>query len=263
MGLKKTCLILLEDFSCSSPRSGRSRIKVNVLRPGRTFLPNWWSLDWSRAEIEWYSTIAPQGILGPLSGSPNRLSHYPSDKRSWMFRRWQQHSTESAQHFSNSTAKSLPQFCAPLSQQSHLFPIGEGKFDDSMIDLHKICQILASWQYKWLLACVTAPRILTSFSPSPVQSLFCTDTTGSIRWPSPVRRLSIDDCVEIHILENSVICCHQITKMFHFWHDCTSAFSARSPCNFGPQTDVAISVLRLVSNNAVLARHHFCSRLWR
>ena len=36
--------------------------------PGNTFLPNWWSLAWSLAEIGWYSIIAPKGIVGPVNG---------------------------------------------------------------------------------------------------------------------------------------------------------------------------------------------------
>ena len=43
-----------------------------------------------------------------------------------------------------------------------------------------------------------------------------------------------------------VICCNQITKIFRSGHDCTSAFSERSPCNSGSQADVAFSVLREV-----------------
>ena len=57
--------------------------------PGKTFLPNWWNLDWSFAEIGWYSTIAPNAITGPLHGSPNRLSKgvFQCARRSWTFRR--------------------------------------------------------------------------------------------------------------------------------------------------------------------------------
>ena len=42
--------------------------------PGNIFFPNWWSLAWSRVTMGWYSTNAPNGIMGPLIGSPNRLS---------------------------------------------------------------------------------------------------------------------------------------------------------------------------------------------
>ena len=57
--------------------------------PDRTFVPSWWSPDWSRGEIGWYSTIAPKRIIGPLNGSPNRLSSgaFPSARRSWTFRK--------------------------------------------------------------------------------------------------------------------------------------------------------------------------------
>ena len=46
-------------------------------------------ISMSFAEMAWYSTIAPNGTTGPLKGIPNRLSYgvFPSDKRSWMFRR--------------------------------------------------------------------------------------------------------------------------------------------------------------------------------
>ena len=61
--------------------------------------------------------------------------------------------------------------------------------------------------------------------------------------------------------ENIVIRSCQITKNFRSRHDCTSAVSARSPCNLGSQADIAISVLREVSKNVVLTQYHFCSRL--
>ena len=43
-----------------------------------------------------------------------------------------------------------------------------------------------------------APRTLASSFVFPEKFLFCTDTTGSIGWPSPAPRLHIDDCFEIH-----------------------------------------------------------------
>ena len=42
---------------------------------GKTFFPNWWIRDWSCAVTGWYSTNEPNGIIGPLSGSPKRLSY--------------------------------------------------------------------------------------------------------------------------------------------------------------------------------------------
>ena len=51
--------------------------------------PNWWIPAWTFGEDGWYSTIAPKGIIGPLNGSPNRLSCdvFPSVKKSWTCRR--------------------------------------------------------------------------------------------------------------------------------------------------------------------------------
>ena len=42
--------------------------------PGKTFFPNWWSLDWSLAEIGGYSIIDPKGSTCTLNGSQNRRS---------------------------------------------------------------------------------------------------------------------------------------------------------------------------------------------
>ena len=63
--------------------------------------------------------------------------------------------------------------------------------------------------------------------------------------------------------ENFVICCNQITKIFCTRYGSATASSARGPCNFGPLTDLAISVSREVIVNTVLTRawFHFCSRL--
>ena len=43
-------------------------------------------------------------------------------------------------------------------------------------------------------------------------------------------------------LRTFVICCNQITKIFSTKYGSANASSARSPCNFGPFTDLAISV---------------------
>ena len=63
--------------------------------------------------------------------------------------------------------------------------------------------------------------------------------------------------------ENFVIRCDQVTEMFRSGHDCTSTSSARRPCYFRPQADIAIWVLRKLRIYTVLTRtrFHFCSRL--
>ena len=62
--------------------------------------------------------------------------------------------------------------------------------------------------------------------------------------------------------KNFVIYCHQVTKIFRSKFGCASAFSARSPSYLGSHANVAVSVLREVSVNTVLARYHFSSVLW-
>ena len=92
-GADSWCVHLLQlfnvcDHNVSFPDSPRIQyITENI--PGKTFGPC--NFDMSFAEIRWYSPIAPNGITGPLQGIPNRLSYgvFPTDKRSWMFRRWQ------------------------------------------------------------------------------------------------------------------------------------------------------------------------------
>ena len=56
--------------------------------------------------------------------------------------------------------------------------------------------------------------------------------------------------------ENFVICCYQVTKIFCTRHGSAIASSARCPCNFGPLTDLPISVFREMSVNTVLAQIH-------
>ena len=54
--------------------------------------------------------------------------------------------------------------------------------------------------------------------------------------------------------ENLVICCYQVTKICSSKYASAIASSARSPCNLGPLTDLAISVFREVSTNTVLTQ---------
>ena len=61
------------------------------------------------------------------------------------------------------------------------------------------------------------------------------------------------DCISMIVsrftlfTKNFMVCCYQVTELFRSRHDCTSEFSAKSPCYFGSQADVAISVLREVN----------------
>ena len=74
------------------------------------------------------------------------------------------------------------------------------KFDDSMLNLHRICQIPLNCQCKWLSAFLTSRATFFNSFPAPEKFLFCTDKMESIEWPDLVPRLRIGDCFEIHLL---------------------------------------------------------------
>ena len=95
------------------------------------------------------------------------------------------------------------------------------------------------------------------------KNLICKGMIVSTLLPSPAPRLHIHDCFEITTFtEYFVICKNQITKIFRFGHDCTSTSSARNPCYFCLQADIAVWVFRKVRVYTMLARirYHFCSR---
>ena len=51
-----------------------------------------------------------------------------------------------------------------------------------------------------------------------------------------------------------MICCYQVTEIYSSKYGFAIASSAWSPCNFGPFTDLAISVFREMSLNTVLTQ---------
>ena len=65
------------------------------------------------------------------------------------------------------------------------------------------------------------------------------------------------DCISVVvsrfaiITENFVISCYQVTKICGSRYGFAIASSAWGPCNFGPFTDLAISVFREMSINTV------------
>ena len=140
--------------------------------------------------------------------------------------------------------------CVPLFQQYHSSKIGEvSKFDGSMINLHKICQIPMTCQCTFVFS-DGSRNFLHLFSVSWEVFLFCTDKLESSEWQDLVPRLRIGDCFEIHapsLVEDFVIFCYQVTKFFCSRYCFASASSARSPCHFGSKTDFAISAFWEVS----------------
>ena len=97
--------------------------------------------------------------------------------------------------------KSLPSFCAPLSQQSHLFLNGAVlPYNDSRITLHKLCQFLGDCQSKRLLVSSSAPRTFVSSFAFPVKFLFYMGIIVSTVLTSHVPLQRNDDCCEIHVV---------------------------------------------------------------
>ena len=241
--------------------------------PGKTFGPNWCNLDRSFAEVGWYSTIAPNGKLLVRSMVFRTASYWVSS-----------HQTRDLECFANSSnipwnpptifhpdliatilQTSCLLFCVPLFQQYHSFLICVAlTYNDSRIDLHKICQILGNCQCKWLLVSSSTLRTFVSSFPFPGKFSFYKGKIVSTELPRLVPRQRIDDCFEIHILHKEL--CDLLLlnhQNFRSGHDCTGASSARNPYYFRPQTDIAIPVFREMSEDVVFTRYHFCSRLQR
>ena len=74
------------------------------------------------------------------------------------------------------------------------------------------------------------------------------------------------DCISMIVsrfsifTENFVMCCYPVTKIFCTKYDSANASSAPCPSNFGPFTDLAISVFREVSKNTVFTQIHTSRR---
>ena len=149
----------------------------------------------------------------------------------------------------------LPLFYALRSQQTHWCPIcAVLTNNDSRKYLHKICQILGNKQCKWLLVSSSAPRTFVSSFCVSWEVLGFTWVWLYQLCCQVLYHCSVSMTVSrfISFAENFVNRKYEITNFCRSEHDCTSAFSARNPCNFGSQADIAISVLREVSENDVL-----------
>ena len=73
-------------------------------------------------------------------------------------------------------------------------------------------------------------------------------------------RVLHDDCISMIVSRsttftaNFVICCYQVTKFFSTRYGSAIPSSAWGPCNFGPFTDLAISVFREMSINTMFTQ---------
>ena len=176
--------------------------------PGRTFLSNWRILDWSFGEDGWYWTIAPKWIIGPLHGSPNRLSHgvFPY-ARSTIF------------HPGLTVAMLLtylPSLVGRLFRRCHLSRIDEVlKCGDSMIKSHMLSKFHRVVRTYKLSVLATVARILISFFPSYVKICF-----ARIRLNSLSGKILYRDSVPVivsrftSLIEDVVISRCQVTKLF-------------------------------------------------
>ena len=210
-------------------------------------------------------------MIGPLNGFPKRLSYGGLPIRQEILNVSQ-------------IRIAFHGICPPIFIQTWLQQYGRGAFFNSahcsfsntislrsvwcrrtMIprkDLHKLCPIPRNCQCRWLYTSYLAPRTFASSFVSPEKFLFCAGcawihwvakscTTIAYRW------LFRDSQLSLRTLWSAVIK--------------SPKFSARStappmrllhggPCNFGPLTDLAISVIREVSINTVFTHIHTSRR---
>ena len=141
--------------------------------------------------------------------------------------------------------RSLLLLCALRSYLSHLFLIGRVlTHNDPRKSLHKLCRILGAGQYKSLWVSTSAPRTFVSSIPSPEGFCF-----ARIRLDPLSSQVLYHDSVSMIVsrftsfIEDFVICCFQVTKVFCSRNGSANATSVRGPCNFGPLVDLAISSL--------------------
>ena len=160
-----------------------------------------WILDSSFAVVGWFSTNGPNGQKGPLNCCPKRLTHgvFSPEKRAVPFRWKVFHFKEFAHQLSSRTSQQrcLLSLCPQLFQQS--INLSTMCCRLAMIP-REVFTIYAEYQGIVSVNNFRYPRVPRNFASSlvfPEKFLFCTDTTGSIGWPSPAPRLQIDDCFEI------------------------------------------------------------------
>ena len=233
--------------------------------PGKTFFPNWWILDWYFAVIGQYSTTSePNGIIGPWNGCPKRLSYGVFPIR---------------QEICNISqiGKTFHRICPPIFIQTWLQQYSRGAF---LYSAHcSFSNPICFWSV-WCWRTVIPGEIFTGFAklqgivsvsdfrfPIWLQELlqaslcflrsFC---FARIRLDPLGGQVLHHDCTSMIVsrftifTENFVTCCNQVTKIFCTRYGSANASSAWGPCNFGPFTDLAISVYREMSINAVLTR---------
>ena len=209
-------------------------------------------------------------MIGPWNGFPKRLSYgvFPPDKRSWTFRRHVKHSMESAHQFSsrpdcNNTAE-VPSFNSAHCSFSNPICFWSVWCRRTMIP-RKVFTGFAKFQGIVSVNDFRLPIWLQELLQAPLCFLtsFCFART---RLDPLGGQVLHHDCISMIVsrfktfAENFVICCYQVTNIFCRRYGSAIASSARGPCNFGPLTDLAISVLREVRINTVCIQIHTSRR---
>ena len=167
--------------------------------------------------------------------------------------------------------------CPPTFIQTWLQQYSRGAF---LYSAHcSFCNLISLWSM-WCRRAMIPGEIFTGFAefqeivsfydfrlPIGLQELL--QASLGFLWSFCFARIRLDpltgqvlhhDCISVIVsifttfTENLVICCYQITKIFCTKYDSTNTSSARGPCDFGPLTDLAISVFREMSFNAMFAQ---------
>ena len=192
--------------------------------PGKTFFPNWWILDWSFAEIGWYSTSEPNGMTGPLNGFPKT-----SLVRSFPIR----------QEILNVSQISVTfhRICPPIFIQTWLQQYSRGAF---FYSAHCYFSNPIGFWSVWCRRTMIPGKIFISFGkvqgivsvndfrfPIWLQELlqaplcFLRSFCFARIWLDPLGGWVLHhDCISMIVsrfaivTENFVICCYQVTKIF-------------------------------------------------
>ena len=145
--------------------------------------------------------------------------------------------------------RNLPSLCALLFQHSHLFLIClVYTCNDSRKDLHRICRIPKNCQCEWLLnfckLLLVSCEVFVLHGHAWIHWVAKSCTTTAYRWLFPDSQLSL------RTLWSAVI----KSPKYSIRGTAPPKSSARGSCNFGPLTDLAISVFREMSINTVFTR---------
>ena len=175
-----------------------TKIQDNI--PGRTVFPNWWRLDWSRAELGYnIQQVLQKGLLEhsmvPRSAYQN---NFPISQEVLNF-------LQKAIAFQWISPPFLVQARFPSFILRTFFPQHRSsridqvlKFGDSMIIHHKSCQIQWLVSIDYLLTFLTPRENFSNSSPSPVKSLFCTEAIQFFEWQDPEHEQRTGDCSVFH-----------------------------------------------------------------